>query len=66
MTLQVGDKAPHFTLPDTSREDVSFPMDPTQNVVLFVPLALGVYAEHDVSQGLSAYEFGCARAGYQR
>jgi len=60
MTLQVGDKAPHFTLPDTSREDVSFPMDPAQNVVLlFVPLAFtGVCTAElcDVSQGLSAYE----------
>jgi peroxiredoxin len=60
MTLQVGDKAPQFTLPDTSREDVSFPMDPAQNVVLlFVPLAFsGVCTAElcDVSQGLSAYE----------
>lgn len=60
MTLQVGDKAPQFTLPDTSREDVSLPMDPAQNVVLlFVPLAFsGVCTAElcDVSQGLSAYE----------
>jgi len=60
MTLQVGDKAPQFTLPDTSREDVSLPVDPAQNVVLlFVPLAFsGVCTAElcDVSQGLSAYE----------
>jgi len=60
MTLQVGDNAPQFTLPDTSREDVSLPMDPAQNVVLlFVPLAFsGVCTAElcDVSQGLSAYE----------
>jgi len=60
MTLQVGDKAPQFTLPDTSREDVSLPMDPAQNVVLLcVPLACsGVCTAElcDVSQGLSAYE----------
>ena len=60
MTLQVGDKAPVFTLPDASREDVSLPMEPAQNIVLlFVPLAFSSVCTAelcDVSQGLSAYE----------
>ena len=60
MTLQVGDKAPGFTLPDASREDVTLPLDPAQNVVLlFVPLAFSSVCTAelcDVSQGLSAYE----------
>ena len=60
MTLQVGDKAPEFTLPDASREDVSLPMEPAQNIVLlFVPLAFSSVCTAelcDVSQGLSAYE----------
>ena len=60
MTLQVGDKAPEFTLPDASREDVSLPMEPAQNtVLLFVPLAFSSVCTAelcDVSQGLSAYE----------
>ena len=60
MTLQVGDKAPKFTLPDASREDVSLPMEPSQNVVLlFVPLAFSSVCTAelcDVSQGLGAYE----------
>ena len=60
MTLQVGDKAPKFTLPDASREDVSLPMEPAQNVVLlFVPLAFSSVCTAelcDVSQGLGAYE----------
>mgnify|MGYP001248042250 CR=1 FL=1 len=60
MTLQIGDKAPKFTLPDASREDVSLPMEPAQNVVLlFVPLAFSSVCTAelcDVSQGLSAYE----------
>ena len=60
MTLQVGDKAPQFTLPDASREDVSLPMEPSQNVVLlFVPLAFSSVCTAelcDVSQGLGAYE----------
>lgn len=59
MTLQVGDKAPKFTLPDASREDVSLPMEPAQNVVLlFVPLAFSSVCTAelcDVSQGLGAY-----------
>ena len=60
MTLQVGDKAPGFTLPDASREDVSLPMEPAQNIVLlFVPLAFSSVCTAelcDVSQGLSAYD----------
>tara|TARA_B100000886_G_C20246684_1_gene416913 strand:- start:91 stop:558 length:468 start_codon:yes stop_codon:yes gene_type:complete len=60
MTLQVGDKAPEFTLPDASRENVSLPVDPAQNVVLlFVPLAFSSVCTAelcDVSRSLSAYE----------
>ena len=60
MTLQVGDKAPEFTLPDASRENVSLPVDPAQNVVLlFVPLAFSSVCTAelcDVSQSLSAFE----------
>tara|TARA_Y100001934_G_C11985737_1_gene600764 strand:+ start:189 stop:656 length:468 start_codon:yes stop_codon:yes gene_type:complete len=60
MTLQVGDKAPDFTIKDTSLEDVSLSSELSQNVVLlFVPLAFtGVCTTElcDVSQGLSAYE----------
>ena len=60
MTLQVGDKAPKFKLPDASREDVTFPLEPAQNVVLlFVPLAFSSVCTAelcDVSQCLSAYD----------
>ena len=60
MTLQVGDKAPDFTIKDTSLEDVSLSSELSQNVVLlFVPLAFtGVCTTElcDVSQGLGAYE----------
>ena len=59
MTLQVGDKAPDFTLKNTDMEDVSLSSFQGTNVVLlFVPLAFtGVCTEElcEVSQGLNAY-----------
>ena len=59
MTLQVGDKAPDFTLKNTDMEDVSLSSFQGRNVVLlFVPLAFtGVCTEElcEVSQGLNAY-----------
>jgi peroxiredoxin len=59
MTLQVGDKAPDFTLKNTDMEDVSLSSFQGKNVVLlFVPLAFtGVCTEElcEVSQGLNAY-----------
>jgi peroxiredoxin len=59
MTLQVGDKAPDFTLKNTDLEDVSLDSYRGKNVVLlFVPLAFtGVCTEElcEVSSGLNAY-----------
>ncbi len=59
MTLQVGDKAPDFTLKNTDMEDVSLSSFQGRNVVLlFVPLAFtGVCTEElcEVSQGLNTY-----------
>ena len=59
MTLQVGDKAPDFTLKNTDMEDVSLDSFQGKNVVLlFVPLAFtSVCTEElcEVSQGLNAY-----------
>jgi peroxiredoxin len=59
MTLQVGDKAPDFTLKNTDMEDVSLDSFQGRNVVLlFVPLAFtSVCTEElcEVSQGLNAY-----------
>ncbi len=60
MALQVGDKAPYFTLKNADMEDVSLSAQLDQNVVLlFVPLAFtGVCTEElcDISQGMNAYE----------
>ena len=60
MTLQVGDKAPDFTLKNTDLEDVSLNSYRGRNVVLlFVPLAFtGVCTEElcEVSGGLNAYD----------
>ena len=59
MNLQVGDKAPDFTLKNTDLEDVSLDSYRGKNVVLlFVPLAFtGVCTEElcEVSSGLNAY-----------
>jgi peroxiredoxin len=60
MALQVGDKAPDFTLKNTDLEEVNLQSQLDKNVVLlFVPLAFtGVCTTElcDISQGLSAYE----------
>ncbi len=60
MALQVGDKAPDFTLKNTDLEEVDLQSQLDKNVVLlFVPLAFtGVCTTElcDISQGLSAYE----------
>ncbi|MGY8825286.1 MAG: redoxin domain-containing protein [Candidatus Latescibacterota bacterium] len=59
MALQVGDKAPDFTLKNADMEEVSLSTQLDQNIVLlFVPLAFTSVctAEFcDISQGLNGY-----------
>ena len=60
MALQVGDKAPDFTLKNADMEEVSLRAQLDQNVVLlFVPLAFTSVCTAelcDISQGLNGYE----------
>lgn len=60
MALQVGDKAPDFTLKNADMEEVSLSAQLDQNVVLlFVPLAFTSVCTAelcDISQGLNGYE----------
>jgi peroxiredoxin len=60
MALQVGDKAPDFTLKNSDMEEVSLNAQLDQNIVLlFVPLAFTSVctAEFcDISQGLNGFE----------